>query len=99
MYCYSDGEEAYHLSLSRVIEALQQLDWGALSTATLANQGQRLACLHRHIQTLQDPHIRPRGIGKVDAAEINVPCEVCLEKKKKQAEKTFRKNIKEASNI
>lgn len=42
----------YHQALAWVIKALQQLDGGALSTATAAHEGQRLPPLHLEVHPL-----------------------------------------------
>lgn len=55
MYVYLPS---YHSPLSGVVEPLQQLDGGALSTATAPHQGQSLSLPHLQIQPLQDLHIR-----------------------------------------
>ena len=49
---------SHHSPFSGVIEALQQLYGGALSTAAAAHQSQSLPLLHLQIQPLQDRHIR-----------------------------------------
>ena len=43
-----------HHALCGVVEPLQQLDSGALPTATVADQGHRLSALHLQVEALQD---------------------------------------------
>ena len=43
-----------HHALCGVVEPLQQLDSGALPTATVADQGHGLSTLHLQVEALQD---------------------------------------------
>ena len=68
----------HHSALVGVIEALQQLDAGALATATAAHEGQRLAGLHRHVEPIQHLHVGPGGVGELTVDELHVAAEVVL---------------------
>lgn len=63
----------------RVVEALQQLNAGALPTAAAAHEGQRLAGLHRNVQTVQNLDVRSGGVGELTVDELDVPLKVVLE--------------------
>lgn len=66
----------HHSALSGVVEPLQQLDGGALSTAAAPHQGQSFSLLHAQIQASQDWDVRPRRIVKLHTlkAHVTIKC-------------------------
>lgn len=68
----------HHAAMIRVVEALQQLNAGALPAAAAAHEGQGLAGLHRNIQAVQNLDVRPGGVGELAVDELDVPLEVVL---------------------
>mmetsp|Transcript_29095 Transcript_29095/g.94889 ORF Transcript_29095/g.94889 Transcript_29095/m.94889 type:complete len:255 (+) Transcript_29095:114-878(+) len=58
-----------HFTLLRVVEALQQLDHGALAAARRAHQRHRGAGLHGQAKVLEHGSIEPRGVREADILE------------------------------
>lgn len=73
-----------------VVEPLQQLHAGALPAAAAAHEGQRLAGLHRHVQSVQDLDVGPGGVGELAVNEVEVPLEVILKTQGKEASRSVR---------
>lgn len=63
---------SHHSPLLGVIEPLQQLNGGALSTAATADQGKSLSLLHLQAQPLQDGNVGPRRVVEADIGELHV---------------------------
>lgn len=70
---------SHHSPLSGVVEPLQQLDGGALSTAAAPHQRQSLSHFHIQIQPLEDGHIRARRVVKLNVVKTHVTIKFLLE--------------------
>lgn len=75
------GDAAAPLMCSWIIETLQKLDTGALTTAATANKCQCLSRLNSYRESFQDLNIRPRGVCEFTVKKFNAPLEIILVKK------------------
>lgn len=80
---------SHHSPLQGVIEPLQQLNGGALSTAAASHQGQSLSLLHLQVQPLQDGHVGPRRVVKADTAELHVSVIFILQGRGRRRKRNF----------
>ena len=85
----------YHLALVGVVEALQQLDAGALPTAAAAHERQGLAGPHRHAQPVQPLDVWSGGVREIAVDELQVAFEVILVEKREKRRKRRERKIKE----
>lgn len=69
----------HHSPLSGVIEPLQQLDDGALSTAAAADQGQSLSLPHLQVQPLEDGQVSPCRVVELHMLKLNITIKFVLE--------------------
>ena len=59
------------LTLTWVVEALQQLDRRALSTTTFPCKGDLLTFLHTEAELLEHPLVRPGRVAEADIPELD----------------------------
>ena len=73
---------AHHCAVHWVIEALQELDGGALAAATAAHQSDGLALTCPQTQTLQHRHVRPGWVVEVHVLKSHVALKVILNRQR-----------------
>lgn len=79
----------YHISFLRVVETLQQLDTGALTTATTSNKSQSLSRLNSYSESFQDLNIRSRRVREFTVKKFNASLEIILVEKKNEKDATM----------